>query len=424
MDSLAVIADDFSGCADAELQLFPFGLRTASLLPEAAVQDFTREYEVLVLDNEARSASADEAYRATRSLAERLKQEGVQQLFKKVDSTFRGNIGPELDGALDAFDADLCVLVPAFPSNGRVTRDGHHYVHGQLLSETDFARDPVHPMKGSYLPELLREQTRRRVGQISLHLIRRAPAILAAAMEAERRKGAGILIMDAETDRDLIAIAEALRHGDQPQVAAGSASMLGAVAHAMGLPRAERQAPSRLEAPVLVVNGSLHPLSARQIESLVSMSGARVVGVRAEGLLNPGTADRECERAIGEASDALEADRLAVLTTHLDPIAEVDSVTAGNRLAPRLGEIVKRLVEQSGARNLYIIGGWTSLAICRALEVQAVSVLWEIEPGIALCRTVGDGPDLRMTIKPGGFGSEQAIVAGVTLMAEGAPRRA
>jgi len=274
-------------------------------------------------------------------------------------------------------------------------------------------------MKGSCLPELLQGQTRRRVGQVSLESVRRGPAALAEALEAEHSKGANILIMDAETDGDLAIIAEALKQGNRLRVAAGSASMLGAVAAVTDLPRAERPAPERLEAPVLVVNGSLHPLSARQIESLVSVSGARVVGIRAEDLLCPATADRECERAIGATADALGADGLAVLTTHLDRLSGPDSAAAGDRLAPHLGRIVRQLVKESRAHNLYIVGGWTCLAICRALEVQAVSVLWKVEPGIALCRTVGADADLRMTIKPGGFGSEQALVAGVRMMAEG-----
>jgi uncharacterized protein YgbK (DUF1537 family) len=110
---------------------------------------------------------------------------------------------------------------------------------------------------------------------------------------------------------------------------------------------------------------------------------------------------------------------LTVVTTHLDRISDGDPAAVGNALAGHLGGMVRQLVQEHSARNLYIIGGWTSLAIFSALGIQGVSVLWKVEPGIALCRTVGGRFDLRATIKPGGFGSESAVVAGVRLMAKG-----
>jgi uncharacterized protein YgbK (DUF1537 family) len=419
MDSLAVIADDFSGCTDAELQLFPFALRTVSLLPWADLPSFRGGYHVQVVDNEARSAEPDAAYRVTRALVERLRRTGAERLFKKVDSTFRGNIGPELDAAMDALEVDSSVLVPAYPANGRVTRDGYHYVHGRLLAETDFARDPVHPMTDSYLPRLLQRQTKRQVGSVSLEAVRGGPESLVSALHHKHLSGDRILVVDAETDGDMTTIAEALKLGDRLRLAAGSASMLGPIMRAMGAAFGPRPEPEPLDAPVLVVNGSLHPLSAKQIGLLASRHGTKIVGLRTRDLLDASAASGQCERVVREAAEALAAEGQAVLTTHLDRISDRDPAAVGETLSRHLGGMVRRLVERHSARNLYIIGGWTSLAVFSALGIQGVSVLWKVEPGIALCRTVGGKSDLRTTIKPGGFGSESAVMAGVRLMTKG-----
>ena len=55
----------------------------------------------------------------------------------------RGNIGSELNGLYGEFTPDFVFITPAHPSNGRVVRDGIHYLHGKELNETEAAKDPV-----------------------------------------------------------------------------------------------------------------------------------------------------------------------------------------------------------------------------------------------------------------------------------------
>lgn len=52
---------------------------------------------------------------------------GVPYIYKKTDSGFRGNIGSELAGAMDAPGPDEMNFIPAFPSMRRTTKNHIHY---------------------------------------------------------------------------------------------------------------------------------------------------------------------------------------------------------------------------------------------------------------------------------------------------------
>ena len=55
-------------------------------------------------------------------------------IFKKIDSTLRGNVGPEVVATMAAFDCELALVTPAFPAAGRVVINGYL----QVVEDTDF----------------------------------------------------------------------------------------------------------------------------------------------------------------------------------------------------------------------------------------------------------------------------------------------
>ena len=416
MVSLAVIADDFTGCTDAEIQLFSYPVNTVSLLPQAPFERFLKDYDVLMIDNEARFAHKNEAYLSTRNLAIRLVNSGVRRIYKKVDSTVRGNIGSEIDAVLDALGGDRCVLVPAYPDNGRTTRNGHHYVNGKLISDTEFANDPVHPVRCSNISELLQSQANRQVGTVFIQAVRSGAVALSDRMRAEWEGEAKILVVDAETNRDLEIIAEALRQLDEFDLIAGSAAMLSAAFEKMNIAGQRPELPAAIDAPTLVVCGSLHPDSAEQIQRLVDERQAQLIELNVRRLCDKDSEREEAARSIDETGTALDRGGLAVITTHTNRLPKQEAAGLTDVLMKRLGAIVYGLTEKHGVRNFYLVGGQTSFAICTTLGLDGVTVLQEIEPGIPVCRNVGGKHDLRLAAKPGGFGSLEALVKGIDLL--------
>lgn len=154
---ITVLADDFTGALDTGIQLAQKGMRTAVCsLPE---RPFWEEpCDVLVIDTQTRHLPPEDAGRMISSLARRAREAGSQFLYKKTDSTLRGNIGSELCGALEGFGEKRLAFVPAYPELGRTTRGMIHRVDGVPLDQTVYARDALNPVHSSRVDKIIAEQ--------------------------------------------------------------------------------------------------------------------------------------------------------------------------------------------------------------------------------------------------------------------------
>ena len=94
----------------------------------------------------------------------------------------------------------------------------------------------------------------------------------------------------------------------------------------------------------------------------------------------------------------------------------IDNQKVSEVIAEALGQVVRGLVGLKPA-GLFLTGGDTAIAVCRALNVSAIDVLAEVSTGIPLGKLSGGiCPGLRVVTKAGAFGSEQAIVDSVTVL--------
>src|SRR5690606_42049218 len=75
-------------------------------------------------------------YQAVEQASIRLKEAGVVPIYKKIDSTMRGNVGTEVEAVMDVFGLRLAVICPAFPANRRVVAGGYLLVDGQDRKST------------------------------------------------------------------------------------------------------------------------------------------------------------------------------------------------------------------------------------------------------------------------------------------------
>src|SRR5438132_1607506 len=201
---IALIADDLTGASDAGVQFARRGLATHVVfdVPEGAC---TADVEALAVDTETRAVSPAEAYRRVRDVADRLCAMQPDHVYKKVDSTLRGNLGAEIDAVLDAFDLQLqlAIVAPAYPIMERTTRDGTHRLHGTPVHETEIGRDPKTPVRESNLVRLLESGSRRTPALVSLQTVERGPQAIRDEVDALARRGVSLVLCDAETDRAL-----------------------------------------------------------------------------------------------------------------------------------------------------------------------------------------------------------------------------
>lgn len=142
---ILILADDLTGALESGAAFAHRGIKGTVRIHKA---HWTGE-PVLVVDTETRHVSETEA--AVR-IAEVAGSATARLIFKKTDSTLRGNIRAELH----ALSQRAPVLyVPAYPELGRTVHDGCLHVHGIPVEDTAFARDPLQPVRSGNIAALL-----------------------------------------------------------------------------------------------------------------------------------------------------------------------------------------------------------------------------------------------------------------------------
>ena len=151
---ILVLADDLTGALETGAKFAAAGVGAVVLLPGGE----TADAPAVVIDTETRHAPPEEAARIVESHARAALAAGARLVYKKTDSTLRGNIGAELGALARAAGTEL-VYAPAYPRMGRTVRAGRLYVDGVPVSETAFARDPLDPVRESAVARVLAAQT-------------------------------------------------------------------------------------------------------------------------------------------------------------------------------------------------------------------------------------------------------------------------
>ncbi|HEY0099203.1 MAG TPA: 3-oxo-tetronate kinase [Pyrinomonadaceae bacterium] len=419
----AAVADDDTGASDLAGMLAGQGVRTLLVLDlptPAQFAGWTRGYEAVVLAEGTRNLAPALAYERTRA-AIRLLQTRCPRLFQlkycsTFDSTAEGNIGAAIDAALDELAEEFTVALPALPVNGRTTYQGYHFVRQQLLSDSSMRNHPLTPMTNPNLIELLGQQTKRRVGLAPYQVVREGAGVLKKHLDELRAGGFHVALVDCLDDEQLEQICRAV--ADLRLITGSSAfgMKLPAIWRERGL--LERQAaplppPPRTEsdAGCLLVAGSCSAATLQQ------NAWAAEQGIRVRQIAPPRLLNGEPERAeiIAEARRELAAGRHYLLTTS-GAAAEVREAQAwgaargltvpalGESLAYALAELVLEVLEGQTLGGLILAGGETSGAVCRRLELGAMRVGQNIEPGVPLCYSLGRFR-LPLVLKSGNFGS-------------------
>jgi uncharacterized protein YgbK (DUF1537 family) len=405
---LGVIADDLTGANDTGVQFARRGARTLVPLDWHNLRGLGRAVDVLVLNTNSRAASPRVAAQRARLAAEALRRAGVEAVYKKIDSTFRGNVGPELDAILEVFPSPLTVLTPAFPPAGRAVRDGVLLVKGIPVHRTAAGRDPVTPVRESHLPTLLRQQVKRPIYALDLAALRGTPARLGRTLREWRASAPGIVLADTLKPQDLERLARAIAREGLFGVAAGSAGLAMALSGVLSWPRRAGRGRPRTKAPVLLVVGSPNPASLEQIAWIEARDRASVVRAALGAVVGDGY-HRELDRVVRKVRAELLVGRDTVLT--LAQRATVSGVrqtlrpSASKTLSEFLGQATRVVIGEAPPGGLFLCGGDIAIAACLALGADGVELQGEVEPGVPWGRLVGGAfADLPIATKAGGFG--------------------
>ena len=145
--SILIIADDLSGAADCAIGFACAGMQTVVTLDPLHDK---ADAQVIAADTDTRRLSPAQAAERTVAAYKALQRPG-QRLYKKIDSTLRGNWAAEV-AALQPL-AGLAIVAPAFPATGRTLRGG------RVCSSMASLWKP--PIPGSSKTPIVRRMSRR-----------------------------------------------------------------------------------------------------------------------------------------------------------------------------------------------------------------------------------------------------------------------
>jgi uncharacterized protein YgbK (DUF1537 family) len=398
MANVLIIADDLTGAADTGLQFRRAGHSVRIRFADGGTARDTHQDSVLVVTTETRNAPAAEAERILRSVGEVMVQGAAPTLFKKIDSTLRGQVGIEIRTLLDYLPGRIAWTVPAYPQLGRRMENGVYTVNGVPLAATEFAHEIPHCPADSRIVSLLETQSGEPVAHVGAEIIERgADAITARISELTRGGTVRALLFDAATDTHIEHIVVASEQSEVPPLWVGSAGLAGALTKHTERKEAPSAPPSIPDspAPVLVVAGSRNPVTRRQLHVLQKHEPSLLPHVVMESSDPPHNPATLTPRGI-------------LLT--LPDAAPNPSPSETGRAAARLGEAAARTITEVGCDRLILTGGDIAAATCRRLNVDAMEIIGALEEGIPLLRLHGGAANSALVVtKAGGFGTEESL---------------
>ncbi|MFF9501523.1 four-carbon acid sugar kinase family protein [Streptomyces sp. NPDC014656] len=366
---VAVLADDLTSAGDGAAPFRRAGHPARVLLSGSPFHGHGREDGVLAVDLGSRLLDETGAVARTREAARALAGAGL--LLKTVDSTLRGHVAAEIRAAREGSGRRAVVIAPAFPAEGRTTRDGVQYVRGVRVDESEFARDPAHPVRTADLARILPEAVLVDSGR---------PELLSGLLP-----DGGLFVCSAATDADLDRIVAAVPD-HRAVLWVGSPGLAAALARRHTRARTYGEGELPLATRPLVAVGSANPATRRQLALLAAEPGA-VSAVAAGPLCAADTPVR-------------------ILHTPHERRADPGEPTRA------LAASVAALAGRAPFDGLVLTGGETAEAVLRALGAHGIDLHDEPEPGIARGTLAGpaDAPRVPVVIKAGGFGDERTLV--------------
>jgi uncharacterized protein YgbK (DUF1537 family) len=402
---LGIVADDLTGAMDSSGYFAGLGFGTVVILDPG----HPSQAEVAVITTNSRAEDPEIARervrRAVGNLAGRV-------VYKKIDSTLRGNIAAELEVAISELASEKALVAPAFPAVGRTIAGGNLLVNGVPVAETQFANDPISPVKESHIPTLLEKAIGRSVGSVSVEAIEARPEVLYRTIAQMPQS---IVVCDIAEQSHLTAIARAAVLAEGRWLLCGSGGLARELYLFLGeaTKKGREKVSVQKAGPALVVVGTRNQVAAEQLLKAEKELGLPILKLEVEKLKS---GDKVFEDVVREAGGLLRQGKgVAVSSTfsQYEPAMK-------QSISVIMAEIAAGILTSHEFAGLFLSGGDIALEVCRRLRVSAIRVHGEVEPGVPAGELIGGQAEgMRVVTKAGGFGTGEAMVKSIAYLEGG-----
>jgi 3-oxoisoapionate kinase len=416
---LSFYGDDFTGSTDAMESLARAGLRTVLFLDPPTPAQLRRfpGLRAFGVAGTGRTMTPAQMARELPPIFRALKDSGAPLVHYKMCSTFDsspriGSIGKAIDVIQEIFRSPFVPLLVGAPMLGRYCVFGNLFARSGLDSEPHrldrhptMRHHPTTPMDEADLRRHLAKQTRKTIGLLDVVQLESPDAAQRLGQLLDARTE--IVLFDVFHDSHLPRLGELIgsrASPDHPLFVVGSSCVEYALAawwRKCGTIRTRRPKLSLKPASALVVvSGSCSPVTDRQIGRALE-AGFAEIALDTPALVHPKTRSSQMDRVLRTAAALTSAHRGVILHTARGPqdprlastqrVLKQFGLRSAATLGTLLGELLARVLAQTGWTRGAVTGGDTSSFAARALGVEALEFLAPIAPGAPLCRVHAPG---------------------------------
>ena len=416
---ISVISDDLTGASDCGGQLVRFGLKVSVVVQEHSEK--TDDYDAVIYNTDSRSVTGFEAYERVKKVCDTIKSGPVDLVYKKIDSTMRGNIGVEINAIYDSFSPDFVIIAPAFPVNGRKVINGIHYLNSVKLENTEVAKDPKTPVRDSEIKRLIESQSKRKVEHITFEEIHQGYGTIMDKLVSCKNNQISYITVDSVQESDLEKLVELIHQTDFSVVWVGSAGLMNHLPEIYGMTQVQKTLPLPIHhEPVLLVVGSVSEAGRSQLEHLLNYSDTVGLEMDSAKVLQDEDKEMELMRILSGAKEAILQGKNVVLyssnnvieTRKIGEQLGYDAVKISNIISMVLGELAAKMITVHDLKYLFLTGGDTAQQVFLQLNANEFILLDEVESGIPLGRVSTD-KELLIVTKAGNFGSKEVMLKAV-----------
>lgn len=290
-------------------------------------------------------------------------------IFKKIDSTLRGNFATEIEIIDSILSIDKIYFIPAYPEYKRWIKDKNLYIDDLLLEKTNFSKDPKNPIKISSIPKIIEKQLKNK-NLVEKFLIED--------------------IKDIDDFRLKIKNILGKREGVKYEFYAGSARFFGEILSNLYKNKLQTKIFTQKFKNFLAISGSFNSISKNQNIHFINFKKLNI---------------------IEESLKFLE-----IFTNHKNIyLFKTVNKKIENLDLEELIKFVKIYISQKNLKNsIYILyGGETAKIFMDFFNIKEINILYPLESGITLCsakNTQFEKNEIYFILKPGGFGKINFLV--------------
>ena len=307
---------------------------------------------------------------------------------------------------MDGSGHDKVYFLPGYPKIDRCTVNGTHYIQGQLLEKSVFGQDPFEPVKLSYIPDIIAQQTALKCACVKHN------ETLNDIKSDER-----IVICDVEKHKDIEERLDELQEKDELCIIAGCAALAEALADKLRFDAAKPQSYRKSE-NFLVECGSLNMITQNQLDYAEEHGFSRIHMTVEQKLQKDYYSTQAGLEFLHKMQEECEKDRCLIIDS-IDREEDKKGFMEANKLTMNdvraliptaHGHIADYLAANKQDTTILMTGGDTLMGYMKLIGCTQITPVCEIEQGVVVSNLKNHGFVQQIISKSGGFGTKDVLV--------------